>query len=110
MTSRIPPLLDPYLVLPPEASLILLTSVLGASTNWLVLRYLYSALLPAAGVGRELDRDGGIESGDASGKAEGDRPAVVLVSFLRDLSFWREGARKLVRSSNPHRPFWSQET
>ncbi|TAQ86158.1 hypothetical protein B7494_g5515 [Chlorociboria aeruginascens] len=46
MSSRIPPLLEPYLTLPPEASLILLTSVLGASSNWLVLRFLHSTLLP----------------------------------------------------------------
>jgi elongator complex protein 6 len=78
MASRIPPLLEPYLSLPPEASLILLTSVLGASTNWLVLRHLYSALQP------ELDASSASET------------KVVLVSFLRDLAFWRDGARKLV--------------
>ncbi|EPE24472.1 hypothetical protein GLAREA_08324 [Glarea lozoyensis ATCC 20868] len=43
--SKIPPLLSSALALPPESSLILLTNILGASTNWLVLRYLYSALL-----------------------------------------------------------------
>ncbi|KAF4907209.1 hypothetical protein CGCVW01_v012618 [Colletotrichum viniferum] len=44
MATRIPHLLEPYLALPPECAQILLTSVLGASTNWLVLRYLYSYL------------------------------------------------------------------
>ncbi|KAK7408862.1 hypothetical protein QQX98_008985 [Neonectria punicea] len=71
-SSRIPPLLEPYLTLPPEASLILLTSVLGASANWLVLRHVYSYL-------RGEDRDTG----------------VVLVSFLRDGAFWRDGAAKM---------------
>ncbi len=93
MTSRIPPLLEPYLALPPEASLILLTSVLGASTNWLVLRYLYSALGPRPSPSR--DAESGL--GGLCGGSNGDGAAVVLVSFLRDLSFWKEGGRRLVR-------------
>lgn len=81
MSSRIPPLLEPYLVLPPEASLILLTSVLGASTNWLVLRFLHSAL-----AGLEISSDLSSE----------DESKVLLVSFMRDLAFWKENARRLV--------------
>ncbi|TVY30346.1 Elongator complex protein [Lachnellula hyalina] len=73
MASKVPPLLEPYLALPPEASLILLTSVLGASTNWLVLRFLHSALA---------------SPGDEDTK-------VVFVSFMRDLAFWKEGAKRL---------------
>ncbi|TVY40437.1 hypothetical protein LOCC1_G004233 [Lachnellula occidentalis] len=73
MASKIPPLLEPYLALPPEASLILLTSVLGASTNWLVLRLLHSALA---------------SPGDEDTK-------VVFVSFMRDLAFWKDGAKRL---------------
>ncbi|KAF8862591.1 hypothetical protein BDZ45DRAFT_585386 [Acephala macrosclerotiorum] len=80
MSSRIPPLLEPYLTLPPEASLVLLTSVLGASTNWLVLRFLHSAL-----VGSEASSEIGSE----------DEPKVLLVSFMRDLPFWKENARRL---------------
>lgn len=76
-TTKIPPLLEPYLSLPPEASLILLTSVLGASSNWLVLRHLYSYLRSSSG---ERGADVG----------------VVLVSFMRDRAFWREGAGRLV--------------
>lgn len=78
MATRIPPLLEPYLALPPEAALILLTSVLGASSNWLVLRHLYSYL--RGGAGDESSSDTG----------------VVLVSFLRDGSFWRDGASRMV--------------
>lgn len=81
MSSRIPPLLEPYLALPPEASLVLLTSVLGASTNWLVLRFLHSAF-----VGSEASSD--ISSEDES--------KVLLVSFMRDLAFWKENARRMV--------------
>jgi elongator complex protein 6 len=80
MSSKIAPLLEPYLALPPEASLVLLTSVLGASTNWLVLRFLYSALTTST---------------DVSSKA-GEETKVVLVSFMRDFAFWKEGARRLV--------------
>lgn len=81
MSSRIPPLLEPYLALPPEASLILLTSVLGASTNWLVLRFLHGALI------------GSESSPDAPQDAEAK---VVLVSFMRDFAFWKENAKRLV--------------
>jgi elongator complex protein 6 len=74
MASKIPPLLEPYLALPSEASLILLTSVLGASTNWLLLRFLHSALaIP-----------------------EDEDTKVVFVSFMRDLAFWKDVAKRLV--------------
>lgn len=85
MGSRIPPLLEPYLGLPPEASLIVLTSVLGASTNWLVQRYLCSCL---GGPGRKDD----IDNVGADGS---DVVCVVLVSFMRDYAFWKEGAGRL---------------
>ncbi|KAH6607393.1 hypothetical protein Trco_003706 [Trichoderma cornu-damae] len=80
MSSKVPPLLEPHLALPyeEEASLVILTSVLGASSNWLVLRYLYSIL------------DQGYAEDD-----EADAAGVVLVSFMRDLAFWREGASRL---------------
>jgi elongator complex protein 6 len=109
MTSRIPLLLEPYLSLPPEASLILLTSVLGASTNWLVLRFLYNALAaPTTGtqLGARRDTDGigkTGEDGDWKGEEEGEGTRVVLASFLRDLTFWREGGRRLVSLGNSGR-------
>lgn len=81
MSSRIPPLLGPYLALPPEASLILLTNVLGASSNWLILRFLHSALIDSD-VLPETPREG--------------KAKVVLVSFMRDLVFWRESSKRLV--------------
>ena len=83
MSTRIPPLLEPYLALPPEASLVLLTSVLGASSNWLVLRYLYSYL-------------------KSSSTGENKDVGVVLVSFMRDGAFWREGAGRLVSLAPAH--------
>ncbi|CZS91944.1 uncharacterized protein RAG0_02505 [Rhynchosporium agropyri] len=80
MSTRIPPLLEPYLALPPEASLVLLTSVLGASSNWLVLRFLHSALVSSDASFEVIPEDG---------------PKVLLVSFMRDLAFWKENARRL---------------
>ncbi|KAF5621764.1 hypothetical protein F52700_10636 [Fusarium sp. NRRL 52700] len=77
-TSRIPHLLEPYISLPPESSLNLVTSVLGASANWLVLRHVYSYLK-------------GSTDGDESTKDTG----VILLSFMRDRAFWREGSTKL---------------
>ncbi|OCK83129.1 hypothetical protein K432DRAFT_414870 [Lepidopterella palustris CBS 459.81] len=102
-TSRIPPLLQPYTHLPTAGSLTLLTSVLGASTNWLVIRFLCDALrdrLPndpqhdgAKPVhselrGRSIDADG-LES------QEDDEVGLVLVSWMRDFEFWRTEARKV---------------
>ncbi|KAF4124602.1 elongator complex protein 6 [Geosmithia morbida] len=86
MSLRLPPLLEPYLALPAESSLVLATSVLGASTNWLVLRHLYRYLGPRSLPGEGAD---GVEGG-----AE-EEVGVVLVSFMRDGVFWREGAVKL---------------
>ncbi|KUI61985.1 hypothetical protein VP1G_09148 [Cytospora mali] len=66
MASQIPPLLESYLSLPPETSQIVLTGILGASTNWLVLRSLYSLLKPAAAAGRTplpTQRDGATPTG-----------------------------------------------
>ena len=86
MSSRIPHLLEPYLALPPEASLILLTSVLGASSNWLVLRFLQNALLSPNGATEISSRDD---------------TKVLLVSFMRDFAFWKENGRRLVRICFP---------
>ncbi|KFY10079.1 hypothetical protein V492_05200 [Pseudogymnoascus sp. VKM F-4246] len=82
--SQIPHLLSPYVAFPSESSLILLTSVLGASTNWLVLRYLQSYL------GQNLET-----LSIANETEDGATTKVLLVSFMRDLAFWKDGARKL---------------
>lgn len=89
MASQIPSLLESYLSLPPETSQIVLTGILGASTNWLTLRYLYSLLRPAAAAAPRRDGDG-----DADGAGEDVK--VLLVSFMRDHAFWKEGAGRLV--------------
>lgn len=87
MSTRIPPLLQPYLALPPETSLIVLTSVLGASTNWLLLRYLHTLL----GASPRSSNDTALPEDDV----DRQDAAVLLVSFLRDFPFWRDGAGRL---------------
>lgn len=93
MTSktRIPPLLAPYLTTSQSAGLILLTSVLGASTNWLVLRVLL-AVLSSGLSSPELREEADLKDGNVH---------VILVSFLRDWEFWKDGGRRLVGA-----PIW----
>ena len=90
MGSRIPPLLEAYLRLPPEASLVLLTGVLGSTTNWLVQRYLYSLLSPTTATATN-----GAAQAQADDDGSAGGVAVVLVSFLRDYAFWRDGVGRL---------------
>ncbi len=85
MASRIPPLLEAYLALPPETSLILLTGILGASTNWLVLRHLHSYLQPRSATALRA------AAADGDGSAPSPEASVVLLSFLRDYKY--EGVR-----------------
>lgn len=76
----IPPLLSPLLQISPKScSLSLLTSVLSASTNWLVLRFVYTALGE-----KSLNDDG------TTGEVR-----VLIISWLRGLELWREMGRKL---------------
>lgn len=83
-STKIPALLEPYILdgaaSKQENSLTLITSIQGASSNWLVLRYLVALLAAKRG-----------------GEEDGEEAGVVLVSFLRDLTFWREGCSRLVR-------------
>ena len=72
--NRIPSALEPYLALPPELSLILLTSTLSCSAAWLTARFACSALGQHA--------------------AETEACNVVLVSWMRDAAFWRDEIRR----------------
>ncbi|TPX10712.1 uncharacterized protein E0L32_008281 [Thyridium curvatum] len=92
----IPPLLEPCLALPPAAgSLALLTSVLGASTNWLVLRYLTAYLLSHHQLPAKHRQANDDEEEEAGGEQRQQDVSVVLVSFMRDYAFWRDGAGRL---------------
>ncbi|KAL2161175.1 hypothetical protein VTH06DRAFT_8394 [Thermothelomyces fergusii] len=93
MPPRVPPLLAAHLALPAASSLVLLTGVLGASPNWLVLRHLCALLLAA-------DRDPAAAAAAADDEGDDDHDdaaaaAVLLVSFLRDFAFWRDGLGRL---------------
>jgi elongator complex protein 6 len=90
-SSRIPTLLEPYITASrPQGSLILLTSVLGASANWLTLLWLKSAVGDATRSPENADSKPHPKiGGEVKGK-------VVLVSFLRDYDFWYQGSRRLV--------------
>ncbi|KAF2241865.1 hypothetical protein BU26DRAFT_544351 [Trematosphaeria pertusa] len=82
-SSRIPPLLQAYVRLPRDDSILLLTSTLGASANWLVIRFLCDALSsPPTTTTQDSDEE---EHGGAD---------VVLVSWMREYEFWRQEARK----------------
>lgn len=94
MASQIPSHLDSYLSLPPETSQIVLTGILGASTNWLTLRYLYSLLRPATAAAPR-------HNGDGAADGAGEDVKVLLVSFMRDYAFWKDGAGRLVCFSHP---------
>lgn len=87
----IPPLLDPNLSNLPYTSLTLLTSTLGATTNWLVLRFICAAL-KGKGYGA------GHDPHTIRGHSRDQR--VVLVSLLRDGHGWKESGRKLVSTSH----------
>jgi len=78
--TRIPPALEPYLQLPSELSLILLTSTLGCSTIWLTTRLGSRILHP--------------QSDEHGTKQPDEDTAVVLVSFLRDAAFWKNEIRR----------------
>lgn len=86
MPEVVPTLLGPYILNITQRSLICITSVLGATSNWLLIRYLHSILGNAGGRLRH-DGDEGLQ--DAK---------VVLVSFLRGLDFWKADSRRLVGS------------
>ncbi|KAL1865600.1 hypothetical protein VTK73DRAFT_5139 [Phialemonium thermophilum] len=99
MATRSAALLDPFLSVPPESSLILLTGILGASTNWLLLRYLQRALglSPSSTSPEARQRDNQDGNGGSNESQEEETTVVVLASFLRDFSFWRDGFSRLGR-------------
>ncbi|KAL2801792.1 hypothetical protein BJX63DRAFT_438490 [Aspergillus granulosus] len=82
----LPYLLTPYVSPPPQSSLTVVSSVLGATGNWLVLRFLYAAL---GGSSASNPGYGGL------GLETEMKKKVVLVSFLRGWEFWRSEAKRL---------------
>lgn len=85
--TKLPPPLQPYLRLPPELSLTLLTGTLGCSTTWLTTRFV-SSIIGAQSL------SGGVPGVDGATQTEQRENAVILVSWLRDERFWRDEVRK----------------
>lgn len=81
----LPPLLASHVSNLPDSSLTLVSSILGATSNWLVLRFLHAALSsPSPNVAFGSDEH------------NGTKKKVVLVSFMRSYEFWRAEAKRLV--------------
>ena len=78
--NRIPTAIEPLLRVPPEASLTILTGTLGCSPAWLTSRLIGSAL--------------GHDSTSAAGDISDGDCSVVLVSWMRDLTFWKSEVRR----------------
>ncbi|EGD86132.1 hypothetical protein H112_07059 [Trichophyton rubrum D6] len=96
MSSATAPLLAPYTAPPPYQSLHLITSVLGSTSNWLVLRCLCDTLqipLRRGGNIDGLEDTAGLERDDSVKRSK--KRKVVLVSFLRGWEFWRAEARRV---------------
>jgi elongator complex protein 6 len=94
--SRIPQHLAPYVDDVPKDSLILLTSTLSNSVNWLIVRCLCVPLSNEAIKARRV-APSQEELGEST-NAVTDDVGVVLVSWMRDWEFWRTEARRAVVS------------
>ncbi|CAI6337737.1 unnamed protein product [Periconia digitata] len=90
-STRIPPLLQPCVQLPTHDSILLVTSTLGASVNWLLVRFLCNAL-------NNPHQPSSFTSSSSNNNAENtdddEEFNVVLVSWMRDYEFWKSEARK----------------
>lgn len=94
MPDPIPPVLLPYINPGPRGSLALVTSVLDATSNWLLLRFVHAALITAQNARsfsqkeNDLTRDAVMQSGVIY--------KVIFVSLIRGFEHWKEMGKKLV--------------
>jgi elongator complex protein 6 len=84
-SSRIPPLLQPYTRLPKDESILLVTSTLGASANWLIIQFLCESLSNSI-IKNTQDEEALHE--------DTENISAILVSWMRDWDFWKSEARK----------------
>jgi elongator complex protein 6 len=94
MPYSVPPALSPYVTPAPQGSLTLVTSVLDAVSNWLLLRYVHAALQD-----NEVNKthgDGDILASDIGNHLQ-ENFNVIFVSVLRGFEQWREMGKKVVR-------------
>lgn len=94
MPTPVPPLLSPYISPAPEGSLTLLTSVLDAGSNWLLLRHIHAALI-GSGISDRASAGGNVVS-DSIDDANRNDFKVVFVSILRGFEQWQEMGKKVV--------------
>ena len=93
MPTPIPPVLTPYVAPAPQGSLTLVTSILDATSNWLLLRNIYATL--------ENHRvEKAHERGDVLASSVGqelqEHFKVIFVSVLRGFEQWREMGKRMV--------------
>lgn len=91
MLTPIPYPLSLYVSPAPQSSLTLVTSVLDATSNWLILRYILAALN-----GQEPP-DKNTPVAGSLGYENQENCKVVFVSILRGFEQWREMGKKMVR-------------
>ncbi|KAK3049027.1 hypothetical protein LTR09_009681 [Extremus antarcticus] len=95
--KRVPTALEPYLSLPPELSLILVTGTIACTPTWLLSRF------AGATLSQPID-----DSTPDEGEARKPETAVVLVSWMRDERFWKTEIRRttgldVVKAESQHR-------
>ncbi len=100
MPTPIPPNLSPVLQPPAPGSLTLITSVLDATSNWLLLRYIYAALRPGKqdGHGTKAARVA-VGADEDTNEGKNQDLKIVFISFLRPFELWREMGKKIVHTS-----------
>ena len=92
MANRIPPALEPCIQLLPEETLILVTTTISNTPNWLLVRYFCATLGGNVKVRDEIPQYPETAAAQPHG--------ILLVSWLRDWDFWaRESRRAGVRNS-----------
>jgi elongator complex protein 6 len=98
MPDSIPPILSPYLSPAPQGSLTLITSVLDAVPNWLLLRYVHAALHDTVA---DRTHGGGDVLPSHTGSHRHENFNVIFVSVLRGFEQWREMGKRVVRAVFP---------
>ncbi|KAK3674293.1 hypothetical protein LTR78_005762 [Recurvomyces mirabilis] len=85
--NRTPAALKPYLRLPSETSLILLTSTLSCTVNWLTPRFIIAAI-NGSGHGDHTDTQ------SVPGARE-EGSTVILTSWMRNQAYWKTELRRI---------------
>jgi elongator complex protein 6 len=101
MPAPIPPNLAPFVQRPAPGSLTLITSVLDAGSNWLLLRYIYAALRPEKQDGQRAKTTRVAATAEEASDNTNEDLKVILISFLRPFELWKEMANKIVCHHSP---------